>query len=216
MFGKDAYSLARCGALPDLPATTPGLVRQSRLGSRRVVIGYPTPHASRLPVTVLLHGAAGDARTPFDVYGIGRHLAGLGFAVAAVDDWPSWDLVRDLLPHLAEQGLRTGGIGLMGWSFGGAGALRLAASLGPSQVSAVSAASPAITAGEAPLRELAKVPVWLGCGSTDPLAPETSDMLADLRKRGGVVAGGISSGCHDAAFRRRVMAEQLAFMNEYK
>lgn len=216
LFGKDAYTAVRCGTMPSLPDVTPGLVRQSRLGTRRVLVGYPTAEARRLPVTVLLHGAAGNARTPFEVYGIAAYLAGMGFAVASVDDWPGADLAGDLIPHLATLGLNTAKVGLMGWSMGGGGALRLAAALGPGRVSAVSATSPAISAAEAPMGGLAKLPVWLSCGESDPLAPETVAMLANLRRRGATVEGGISPGCHDAAFRRRMLASQLSFMNRYK
>ena len=78
------------------------------------------------------------------------------FAIATVDGgtsyWhprPSGDdasamVVDELLPLLADHGLRTDDLGLMGWSMGGYGALRLAGLLGPERVRAVVAASPAI------------------------------------------------------------------------
>ena len=53
-------------------------------------------------------------------------------------------VVDELLPLLADHGLRTDAIGLMGWSMGGYGALRLAGLLGPGRVRVVVAASPAL------------------------------------------------------------------------
>ena len=56
-------------------------------------------------------------------------------------------VVDEFLPMLAERGLLAGPgdrIGLLGWSMGGYGALRLAALLGADRVAAVAAVSPAM------------------------------------------------------------------------
>ena len=58
-------------------------------------------------------------------------------------------VVEEFLPMLAERGLRAAPadrIGLLGWSMGGYGALRLGGLLGPDRVAAVCAVSPAMWA----------------------------------------------------------------------
>ena len=97
--------------------------------------------------------------------------AGGRFAVASIDDWQLGRPPGTLLPYLTRNGMDTAKIGLMGWSAGGAGALRLAAELGPEQVGAVVAASHTVSAAQAPLRELVDIPVWLGCGDRDAVGP---------------------------------------------
>ncbi|WP_460348919.1 alpha/beta hydrolase [Actinoallomurus acanthiterrae] len=223
--------LGKCGTMPPLPKVAPGAVQQVRFsangGTARVVIGYPAGVTKNLPVVVLLHGSDGDARTPFDVYGIQYFLAdavrrgAAPFAVAAIDAWadaqwrPAPVITRDLLPFLRDHGLPTSRIGLLGWSIGGRGALLLASSLGADRVAAVAAASPALTRSDdaAPAPALAGVPASLTCGRDDPFAAPTRDLLARLRRAGRAeVTGGIHAGCHDAAFRRRMLPDQVAFL----
>ncbi|WP_433189138.1 hypothetical protein [Actinoallomurus sp. CA-150999] len=223
--------LGKCGTMPPLPKVAPGAVQQVRFsasgGTAQAVIGYPAGVTKNLPVVVLLHGSDGDARTPFDVYGIQHFLAdavrrgAAPFAVAAIDAWadaqwrPAPVITRDLLPFLRDRGLPTSRIGLLGWSIGGRGALLLASSLGADRVAAVAAASPALTRSDdatlAPA--LAGVPASLTCGRDDPFAAPTRDLLARLRRAGRAeVTGGIHAGCHDAAFRRRMLPDQVAFL----
>lgn len=211
---RGAYAQIVCGLVPAPPVTSPGTLQRSRVDRRRVIVGLPPGAADGLPVVIMLHGAAGDARTPFDVYAIDRYLAAGGgrFALASIDDWPSADIPGTLLPYLSMNGMDTTKIGLMGWSAGGAGALRLAAELGPAQVGAVVAASPTVSAAQAPLRELVNIPVWLGCGERDAWARQTQTMLKGLKALGATAEGGISDGCQDTAYRRRVLPEQLAFL----
>ncbi|MFI6507318.1 alpha/beta hydrolase-fold protein [Streptosporangium sp. NPDC050855] len=211
---RGAYAQIVCGALPRPPVTSPGTIQRSRVDRRRVIVGLPPGAQDGLPVVVMLHGAAGSARTPFGVYAVHRYLAAGGgrFAVASIDDWPSADIPGSLLPYLTSNGMDTAKIGLMGWSSGGAGALRLAAELGPEQVGAVVAASPAVSAAQAPLRELVDIPVWLGCGERDPWARQTQTMLKALKALGATAEGGIADGCQDTAYRRRVLPEQLTFL----
>ncbi|GGV10060.1 hypothetical protein GCM10010182_32300 [Actinomadura cremea] len=132
-----------------------------------------------------------------------------------MDRWFRGGVVMDaLIPFLADQGLRTGRVGLLGWSMGGDGALRLAAEHGRSRVAAVVATSPAIddTAARSYARRLAGIPVWAGCGDHDSFADPTRELLATLRDAGGRPEGGIYPGCHDAAFRRKMLPRQLAFL----
>jgi hypothetical protein len=225
-----ARQLGRCGDLPDLPRVRPGPVAElpaGASGAGRIVIGLP-PGArlgDRLPVVVLLHGAAGDARTPFDAYGVQYHLAaavGGGtppFAVAAVDVWEPFSLLSGrLLELLGAQRLRTDRIGVLGWSRGGAGALNFTAGPGAGRVTVVAAASPALRTAAVPslAAGLADVPTHLSCGRDDPYASVTADLLSRLRRRpGSEAAGGIFAGCHDSAFRRRMLPEQLPFLGRH-
>ena len=156
------------------PPTTvaPGPLRLASFPSRRrgraVGYGIAWPPGSgpgdRLPVVVLLHAAAGNERTPFDRLRLHHHLAeavGAGgarpFALASADgagsgwrptagDDPLGMVVDELLPLLSGLGLRTGpdSLGVLGWSAGGAAALRLVEG-DPGRVAALAAASPAVT-----------------------------------------------------------------------
>ncbi|SFP49164.1 hypothetical protein SAMN04489713_114243 [Actinomadura madurae] len=168
--------------------------------------------------------AGGDARTPFDVYAIQSYLAdavGKGtppFAVASVDRWFQGGAVIDtLIPFLARRGLRTARVGLLGWSMGGDGVLRLAAEHGRSLVAAVVATSPAITdrTARSYARRPAGIPVWAACGSHDSFSGPTKEFLATVRDGGGHPEGGIYSGCHDTAFRRKMLPRQLAFLGSH-
>ncbi|MEV5749215.1 hypothetical protein AB0L00_15480 [Actinoallomurus sp. NPDC052308] len=226
--------LGKCGEMPPLPKVAPGAVEQAEFrspaGTARVVLGYPAAVTKRLPVVVMLHGSDGDARTPFDTYGVQYHLADAArrgiapFAVAAIDDWadaewrPSPVITRNLLPFLRDHGLSTTRIGLLGWSIGGRGALLLASALGPGRVAAVAAASPALSGADVTTlaRTLGGVPASLTCGRDDPFASPTRDLLARLRAaRRADVTGGIHPGCHDAAFRRRMLPDQVAFLGRH-
>src|SRR5215212_1402235 len=147
----------------------PGRYRAGRLlGARAVGYGVAWPPGSgpgdRLPVVVLLHAAAGNERAPFDRLRLHHHLAeavGAGgarpFALASADgagggwrpmagDDPLGMVVDELLPLLSGLGLGTGpdSLGVLGWSAGGAAALRLVEG-DPGRVATLAAASPAVT-----------------------------------------------------------------------
>lgn len=225
--------LGKCGDLPPLPRVQPGPVRQIGSASMRIVLGLPPGAAKRLPVVVMLHGSGGDARTPFDAYGIHYYLADAvrkgtaPFAVASIDDWfdpagmPSTALTRDLLPALAKQGLQTQHIGVLGWSMGGRGALWYAAGQGSDHVSVVAVASPALSQADTKVlpAKLHAIPASLTCGRDDAFSDPTAKLLTNIRDsgngNGAQVTGGIYAGCHDTAFRRRMLPRQLAFIGEH-
>lgn len=228
--GRLDGALGRCGVLPVPPDARPGPVTEHAVpvpggGTVRALVGRPPGSATGtgLPVVVMLHGANGDARTPFDQYAIHRYLADAvrrrvrPFAVASVDNWVNPGVTDALLPFLATLGMRSRRVGLLGWSMGGDGVLALAARLGPGPVAAVAATSPAITTSTARsyARRLTAVPTWAACGSSDAFAGPTQDLLSALRAGGGRHEGGIYPGCHDAVFRRRMLPRQLAFLGAH-
>jgi pimeloyl-ACP methyl ester carboxylesterase len=176
----------------------PGPTRFGSFASERrgrtVGYGVAWPPGSgpgdRLPVCLLLHAAAGDHRAPFDRLRMHQHLAqavaaegvrplalaaadgrGSSWRPAAGDD-PFAMLLEELLAVLAGLGLRTGAgtLGVLGWSMGGGGALRLAEAA-PDRLAAVVAASPAVAAaGEEVAARLRGLAVRVDCGRDDPFA----------------------------------------------
>lgn len=151
-------------------------------------------------LVVALHGQGGDADAPFVGMHVESHVASTGLAVATVDGGDFyWHARRsgidtgrlvteELLPLLADKGLATGRIGLIGWSMGGYGALLMATRLGPKRVAGVVAASAALwqSPGDAwsgafddpedfarndvfaARDRLRGIPVRLDCGRDDP------------------------------------------------
>jgi pimeloyl-ACP methyl ester carboxylesterase len=222
------------------PATTvaPGPLRYASFPSERrgraVGYGIAWPPGSgpgdRLPVVVLLHAAAGDERTPFDRLRLHHHLAeavGAGgarpFALASADgagsgwrptagDDPVGMVTTELLPLLAGLGLGTGPgrPGVLGWSAGGAAALRLAEA-DPDRLAALAAASPAVTPGGAEVAaagRLGGLAVRVDCGANDPFADGARALAAALPSARVTVA----RGCHDGAFWQRAAPAQLRFL----
>jgi len=114
---------------------------------------------------------------------------------------------------LAGLGLRTGAdtLGVLGWSMGGGGALRLAEAA-PDRLAAVVATSPAVAAageevaGAARLRGLA---VRVDCGRDDPFADATRALAAGLPSDAVV---NLAKGCHDGVFWQRQAPAQLRFL----
>jgi pimeloyl-ACP methyl ester carboxylesterase len=224
----------------DLPPTTvaPGPLRFASFPSerRRRPVGYGVawPPGSgpgdRLPVCLLLHAAAGDERAPFERLRLHHHLAqavGAGgvrpFALASADgrgsgwrpgpaDDPFGMLLEELAPLLSGLGLRTGPgqLGVLGWSMGGAGALRLAEAH-PGRLAAVVAVSPAIAetgpevAGAGRLTGLA---VKVDCGANDPFAPGTRALATTLP----VAQVAVTKGCHDGRYWQDQAPAQLRFL----
>jgi enterochelin esterase-like enzyme len=234
-----ARLLGACGE-GDLPPTTlaPGPVRQASFPSRQrgrpvgYVVAWPpgSGPGDRLPVCLLLHAAAGDQRAPFDRLRLHHHLAeavvaggmrplalaaadgrGSGWQAGAGDD-PLAMLLEELLPLLSGLGLRTApaAVGVLGWSMGGGGALRLAEAH-PDRLAAVVATSPAVAergpevAGAGLLAGLA---VRVDCGADDPWVGATRALGAALPGAGVTVA----KGCHDGWFWQRQAPAQLRFL----
>ena len=234
-----ARALGACDVAAPATTRSPGPTRFGAFPSdrrgRRVGYGIAWPPGSgpgdRLPVCLLLHAAAGDHRAPFERLRMAHHLAqAVGaegvrpFALAAADgagsgwrpapdDDPFGMLLEELLPLLAGLGLWTGAdtVGVLGWSMGGAGALRLAEAA-PERLAAVVATSPAVAAageevaGAARLRGLA---VRVDCGETDPFADATRALDARLPEGAEVH---LAKGCHDGVFWQRQAPAQLRFL----
>jgi enterochelin esterase-like enzyme len=148
---------------------------------------------------------------------------------AAGDD-PVGMIVDELLPRLRERGARTDRVGAIGWSMGGYGALVLARRLGPARTAAVVASSPALFGSYedaiatnrrsfddaadyhrndlfAALDELEGIPLRVDCGTSDPFADRVREFRDRVRPE-----GGLEDGCHDAAFWRRQLRRELAFL----
>ena len=255
-------AMGRCGVDAEPPdVDTPPVQHQTFRSQRRGrEVGWtlampPGQTPTGLPVALVLHGRGDDSRTAFRSLGWHRFLAdyvakgGHPFALAAVDggqtywhpqasgDDPLGMIVDELMPRLADAGLSTGSVGVVGWSMGGYGALLLAREsghrrLGDVQVVAACAASPALFptyAASAPgafdgqddfarwggLLHRPDLPKALAlrvaCGDTDPFTTATERYRARVTPR---PAGGIDHGCHNHGYWRSQAADQIAFLGE--
>ena len=121
-------------------------------------------------------------------------------------------LLEELAPLLSGLGLRTGPgqLGVLGWSMGGAGALRLAEAH-PGRLAAVVATSPAIAetgsevAGAGRLTGLA---VKVDCGANDPFAPGARALATTLP----IAQIAVTKGCHDGRYWQEQAPAQLRFL----
>jgi S-formylglutathione hydrolase FrmB len=138
-------------------------------------------------------------------------------------------VLREFLPLLGQQGLRTDRLAFHGYSMGGYGALRLAPLAGRSKVRAVSVLSAAIwqpgsgfsSSGFSSTEEydrytvfghqadLDAIPVRLDCGTEDPFCPADKAYVAGFRRP---VASTFTDGAHDTAYWTRMMPAQLRFV----
>ncbi|MFT4287586.1 alpha/beta hydrolase [Nocardioides sp.] len=189
---------------------------------------------------IALHGLGQD-HTITRSLGAGRLIPERHrFAIAAPDGGTSYwhphrgedagAMVTDeLLPRLADLGLRTDRIGLLGWSMGGYGALRLAGLLGPGRVAAVAAVSPALWVDGADAsasgfddaaeyarysvlgrqHDLAGIPIRIDCGADDPFAAAVRTYRAGFAT---APAGRFSPGGHDRDYWRRVLPGELRWL----
>jgi enterochelin esterase-like enzyme len=145
-------------------------------------------------------------------------------------------ITEELLPLLRERGVHTRRIGLLGWSMGGYGALRLAGELGPERVGGVVAASPAIWSDPADAsasgfddpdeyekysvvghqEDLADIPVRIDVGTGDPFYRDVQDYVDALKDQRGPddadVQSSFEPGAHDPAYWRRMLPAELAFL----
>jgi dienelactone hydrolase len=240
-----------------VPRVTPGrtfsgsFVSEARLGKRcGWTIAMPPGAQGRLPVVVVLHGRRNDHWSVFSprYLALDRFLAAAvrrgaaPFALASVDGGDTYWHPRDdgedsgamvldeFLPLIASHGLEVGRLGLMGWSMGGYGSLRLAGILGPDRVAGVVAESPALwhdfedtSPGSfddaADFAEvtvfgrqdtLAGIPVRIDCGVADPFYDATRDYVGGFDDP---PAGGFQPGGHDAGYWRRMAPAQLRFLS---
>lgn len=211
-------------------------------------IGGQQPHL--LPMAVFLHGLGGSHSLLLDGLAadefLQRHLdeGRPPLAIAAVDGGDTWwharadgsdtqaMLVKEFVPFLGEQGFDLGGIGLVGISMGGFGALLLASQGKLPGLRAVAALSPAVwrrydqrmeSAFDSPadfaahdifaLRpRLAAVPKRIDCGTEDELFATVLDYVSDLPGR---VEGGFRPGGHDLAYWRSILPDVLAFLGRH-
>ncbi|WP_193611762.1 alpha/beta hydrolase-fold protein [Nocardioides lijunqiniae] len=243
------------GRVPDIapgPVETGSFVSERR-GARTgwVLLRPPGAEGARLPVVVALHGLGWrlDAFQPGGV-GIPQFLAAAvadgvpPFVVVAPEGGRSYwhprpdgedagAMVTDeLLPLLGRRDdLDVARIGLLGWSMGGYGALRLAGLLGPGRAPVVAVGSPALWSDassasrsgfedEAEYREftvtgrqedLAGTAVRIDCGTGDPFYRDVEDYVDGFPSDAEVTAT-FEPGAHDRAYWRRVLPDQLAFL----
>jgi enterochelin esterase-like enzyme len=210
----------------------------------------PGDRAGSLTVVVALHWLGADHRSlTGPKLGLDRFLAahvedgGTPFAVVAADGgttyWhprPSGEdasrmVTDELLPIVAQRGFDTSRLGLIGWSMGGYGALRLGGLLGPERVSAVVVSSPALwadasdasPAGFADAAEyehesvfdrqgdLAGVPVRVDVGTGDPFYRDVQDYVAAFPDDADVTST-FEPGGHTPGYWRRMLPAQLEFL----
>lgn len=208
----------------------------------------PDTPAKGLPVVVVLHGWGDDHAFCFDQIGMGvlqaRVVAdgGQPFALASLDgeesywhrrangvDWAR--LVSEgLLGELDTMGLDTSRLGLIGWSMGGYGALRLAAEELHGKVKAVASMATAIYPawGQSPhatafddeadynrnnlndkIPQLAGLPVHLACGMNDHYIRINRWLAEQLDPEPQTM---FQLGDHTANFWRKAAGPQLRFL----
>jgi S-formylglutathione hydrolase FrmB len=233
------------GHIPDV-ATGP--VVTGRLTSSHVPsepefrIAYPpgVDEGARLPVVVVLHYAGSSAERAFRILGLPEFLADSGarMALAAVDGgrsyWQAHDdgdwgalVLEDLLPMLADRGLDVDAPAWLGWSMGGYGVLRLAASrqrdglpngpvvgVSPALWPAYDETTPTAFLDEAAYDDamalLADQPLpdcRLDCGTGDPFYRNVLDFTD-----GSAVETHFEAGGHDPGYWTRELPGQLAWL----
>ncbi len=247
--------LGRCEIDASPPEAEPGtVVRSSFYSTHRArsvgyLLAYPpkVPAGTPLPVCLVLHGWGASYRDPIEQLGYHRILAaavGSGvppFVLACVDggetywhprasgDDPLAMITDDFPIVLAQHGLPSQRLGVLGYSMGGYGALLLA-SIAPKRFVAAVANSPAIwgsftDASEANAKAFDSEEDWrkwgdlrgrtqalngvvlrVDCGESDTFEPEINRLKEQFPDPNAVR---IVKGCHDNSFWRSVAPEQL-------
>lgn len=215
-------------------------------------IAYPPGHrrGSRLPLGVCLHADGGSHRSNLGELPLARALSGTGLpalALVAADggnlywhphpgDDPMGMMINEVIPMCQRLGLgRTAnGIGVIGTSMGGYGAILFAEQY-PRMFAACAAISPAIwtTYGEAHSANagafnsdqqfgkydvvthtapLAGKPIRIASGSNDPFHP---GVVALIDRLPGGASTSLSGGCHDGAFFASQRHSSLRFLGEH-
>jgi S-formylglutathione hydrolase FrmB len=235
---------------PQLSGTFHSAARRTSVG---YTIGYPPGHGpgDRLPLVIALHGFGGNhtdalsGLSPAQAVALKPGGAPLPpMALVTVDggggywnphpgDNPQAMLVDELIPLCQRTGLGAGtrGIGVLGISMGGYGAILLAEKY-PHLVGAVAAISPAIWTSYAEAKSanagayasaadfaqddvvthaaaLAKTPVRVAAGSADPFYPGVQALARALPKSAEVYFG---RGCHTDSFFSSQEPPALAFL----
>jgi predicted esterase len=201
---------------------------------------------------VALHGLGADHWTwTSPAMGMDRYLAayvadgGTPFAVVAVDGGRTYwhprpdgeDASRmvtdELLPLLPDKGLDPSRFGLIGWSMGGYGVLRLGGLLGPERVSAIVASSPALWSDPDDASpegfedtaeyeresifddqaDLAGIPVRVDIGTGDPFYRDVQDYVDGFPDDADVTSS-FEPGGHTFGYWRRMLPAQLEFLGE--
>ncbi len=246
------------GVVPDVatgPVDSGSFTSEARRGAtvRWHLLRPPGAATDDLPLVVALHGLGWsiDSFLPGDL-GVPEHLAAVvadgvaPFAIVVPDGGDTyWHerpdgkdagamVVEELLPLMAERGLRAAPsdrVGLLGWSMGGYGALRLGGLLGASRVSAVAVAGPALwsdadeasTSGFVDADEyrafsvfghqddLDGIAVSIDCGTGDPFYRSVEDYV-DGFPDGADLRASFEPGAHDRGFWRRVLPAQLELL----
>lgn len=202
-----------------------------------------------LPLVVALHWLGVDHRSlTGNELGLDRYLAqhvadgGAPFAIAAPDGgtgyWHPHDgddagamVTDELLPILQQRGYDTTRIGLLGWSMGGYGALRLAGLRGADATAAAVASSPALwkDADDASpsgfddaeeyeqysvfddQEQLTGIPVRVDIGTGDPFYRDVQDYVAGFPASADVTST-FEPGGHTPGYWRRMLPAQLDFL----
>lgn len=256
-------ALGRCDLPLTLPTATPGPLANASFDStyRQRTVNWtlalpPGPQRRNLPVALVLHGRGDNARSAFDQLQLHRYLAayvdagGRPFALASVDggqeywhprasgDDPLGMIVNELLPRLRGAGFRPDGIGVLGWSMGGYGALLLARQSAAGQlegprIAAAAAASPALFGSFAETSpgafdDAKDFAAWgdlvahpgvdratallVSCGDTDAFTAPATAYRASVQP---LPAGAVNQGCHDATYWHSQATEQIAFLGQH-
>jgi hypothetical protein len=204
-----------------------------------------------LPLVVALHWLGVDHRAlAGDELGLDRYLAqhvqegGAPFAIAAPDGgtgyWHPHDgddagamVTDELLPILQQRGYDTARLGLLGWSMGGYGALRLAGLRGFDATASVVASSPALwsdpgdasSTGFADADEydeysvfhdqgrLAGIPVRIDIGTGDPFYRDVQEYVDGFPDSADVTST-FEPGGHTPGYWRRMLPAQLDFLGQ--
>lgn len=239
--------------VPDVrpgPVETGTFVSADRLGLSVPWSIIRPPHVhGPLPVVVALHGHGGSTAQLVSQWGVPQFLAAAvaagtpPFAIATVNGGVSfwhprpWGedagamVIDELLPLVARHGLPTRRIGLLGWSMGGYGALRLAGLLGADRVAAVCAGSPGLYTDPAQAhpdgfvdaaeyerfsimddqRQLAGIPVRVDVGTEDPFYAAVRSYLDGFPPTADLTVTTAAAG-HEVDFSLGMLASDLAWL----
>ncbi|MBL7498666.1 alpha/beta hydrolase [Frankia nepalensis] len=239
---------AGAAVVPDGPAAVTRTTFHSAARGQvvsMVVVSPVVGSVDGLPLCLVLHGRGDDAPRAVTLLGLDTALADAArtgtappFVAVTVDgseaywhprasgDDPERMILTEILPRLADQGLRTTRFAAIGWSMGGYGALLLA-QRHPDLVTAVAASSPALwraygasapgafdsatdfaahqVLGEPPAPG---VTYRIDCGQSDPFYAVSRQAASELA----ATEQGFGPGGHDPVYWRAALPAQLAFV----